>query len=200
MADRKSYREILEDVGEVEYLLYCESIDEEAKDDLRTIWGDLKSREAYKFDAIIGVIKECDACIDQYSKELAELRDHVAYWKNKRKDVINIIKLAYQANLINSKPTGVKYQATIKSVLPKVLDNFNEWTSEEKQRFSLKKTVTVECTRDGYIYKHREDMFADKEELRQILLDSPEDAPEAASLVQRVSMAYGLRKRLQKGV
>ena len=200
MADPKSYQEILEEAQELESLLDSPDIDEDEKLELGQMWLDLKSREAYKFDAIISVIKECDNCINQFTKELDDLRENVSYWKNKRKGVINIIKLAYQQNLISSKPTGVKYQATIKPVLPKVIDNFSEWTDQDKTRFGLKKTVTVECSRDGHVYKKREDVYADKEELRQTLLQNPEDAPDSARLVHRVSMAYGLRKRLQKGV
>jgi hypothetical protein len=200
MADPKSYQEILEEVQELESLLDSPDIDQDEKTELAQMWHDLKSREAYKFDAIISVIKECDNCINQFTKELDELRENVSYWKSKRNSIINIIKLAYQQNLISSKPTGVKYQATIKPVLPKVIDNFNDWTDRDKQRFGLKKTVTVECSRDGHVYKRKEDTYADKEELRQTLMENPEAAPDSARLVRRVSMAYGLRKRLQKGV
>lgn len=200
MADRKSYQEILEEVEQIEYLLDSPDIDEDEKVELAAFWHDLKSREAYKFDAIIGVIKECDNCIEQFTKELDELRENVSYWKNKRKSVINIIKLAYQQQLISSKPTGVKYQATIKPVLPKVIDNFSDWTDSDKKKFGIKKTVTVETTRDGHVYKHQEAHYADKEELRQTLMQTPDEAPESAKLVRRVSLSYGLRKRLQKGV
>ena len=118
-------------------------LDEDERQELASFWMDLKSREAYKFDAIISVIRECDNCIDQVTKELAELSDNAEYWKKKRQNVINIIKVAYQNQLISSKPTGVKYQATIKQVKPKVEDNFDKWTDKEIERFSLKKTVTV---------------------------------------------------------
>ena len=153
-----------------------------------------------KFDAIIGVIKECDNCIEQFTKELDELRTSVDYWKNKRQNVINIIKAAYQNQLISSKPTGLKYQATIRNVLPKVQENFDQWTDAERRNFGIKKTVVVETVRDGEVIKKREDVYADKEELRQTLMDNPSQAPDAARLVRRVSLSYGYRKRLQKGV
>ena len=200
MADRKTYKEILEDQKMIEDLIDLPHIDEEERQELAALWKDLKSREAYKFDAIISVIKECDNCIDQFTKELDDLRDNVDYWKTKRKRVINIIKAAYQSQLISSKPTGLKYQATIKNVLPKVQENFEEWTEAEQRKFGIKKTTTVETVRDGEVIKKREDVYADKEELRQTLMQTPSEAPDAARLVRRVSLSYGLRKRLQKGV
>lgn len=184
----------------IEELIDLPGTDEEERQELAILWHDLKSREAYKFDAIIGVIKECDNCIDQFTKELDELRNSVEHWKNKRQNVINIIKMAYQNQLISSKPTGVKYQATIRNVLPKVQENFESWTDEEKKNFGIKKTVTVETVRDGEVLKKREELYADKEELRQRLMENPAEAPEAARLVRRVSLSYGFRKRLQKGV
>ena len=200
MADRKTYKEILEDQKMIEDLIDLPHIDEEERQELEALWKDLKSREAYKFDAIISVIKECDNCIDQFTKELDDLRDNVDYWKTKRKRVINIIKAAYQSQLISSKPTGLKYQATIKNVLPKVQENFEDWTEAEKRKFGIKKTIIVETVRDGEVIKKREDVYADKEELRQTLMQTPSEAPDAARLVRRVSLSYGLRKRLQKGV
>ncbi len=58
----------------------------------------------------------------------------------------------------------------------------------------------METVRDGEVIKKREDVYADKEELRQTLMQTPSEAPDAARLVRRVSLSYGLRKRLQKGV
>ena len=200
MPDRKSYRDILEDQKAIEDLIDLPNTDEEERQELAMLWNDLKSREAYKFDAIISVIRECDNCIEQYTKELDELRENVGYWKNKRQSVINIIKAAYQNQLIGSKPTGVKYQATIKNVLPKVEDNFLDWSDDEKKAFGIKKTVSVETVRDGKVLKKQERLYADKEELRQQLMQDSGQTPEAARLVRRVSLSYGLRKRLQKGV
>ena len=200
MPDRKSYRDILEDQKAIEDLIDLPNTDDEERQELAMLWNDLKSREAYKFDAIISVIRECDNCIEQYTKELDELRENVGYWKNKRQSVINIIKAAYQNQLIGSKPTGVKYQATIKNVLPKVEDNFLDWSADEKKAFGIKKTVSVETVRDGEVLKKQERLYADKEELRQQLMQDSGQTPEAARLVRRVSLSYGLRKRLQKGV
>jgi len=200
MADPKSYREILEDQKMIEDLIDMPCVDEDERQELASFWRDLKSREAYKFDAIINVIKECDRCIDQFTKDLEELSGNVDYWKSKRQKVINIIKLAYQNELISSKPTGVKYQATIKRVKPKVEDNFSRWTDDDKAHFAIKKTVSVERMRNGEVIKKKEATYADKDELRDILENHPSLAPDAARLVKRVSLSYGLRKRLQKGV
>jgi len=200
MADPKSYQEILQEQKMIEELIDLPNTDDEEKQELAMLWRDLKSREAYKFDAIIGVIKECDNCIHQFTKEMDELRGTVDYWKSKRQNVINIIKAAYQTQLISAKPTGLKYQATIKNVLPKVKDNFDKWSEAERQKFGIKKTIVVETIRDGDVLKKREDIYADKEELRQVLMDNPSVAPDEAQLVRRVSLSYGYRKRLQKGV
>lgn len=200
MADPKSYQEILQEQKMIEELIDLPNTDDEEKEELAMLWRDLKSREAYKFDAIIGVIKECDNCIHQFTKEMDELRGTVDYWKSKRQNVINIIKAAYQTKLISAKPTGLKYQATIKNVLPRVKDNFDKWSEAERQKFGIKKTIVVETIRDGDVIKKREEIYADKEELRQVLMDNPSVAPDEAQLVRRVSLSYGYRKRLQKGV
>ncbi len=200
MADPKSYQEILQEQKMIEELIDLPNTDDEEKEELAMLWRDLKSREAYKFDAIIGVIKECDNCIHQFTKEMDELRGTVDYWKSKRQNVINIIKAAYQTQLISAKPTGLKYQATIKNVLPRVKDNFDKWSEAEREKFGIKKTIVVETIRDGDVIKKREDIYADKEELRQVLMDNPSVAPDEAQLVRRVSLSYGYRKRLQKGV
>ena len=200
MADPKSYREILEDQKMIQELIDLPNTDEEEREELAILWQDLKSREAYKFDAIISVIRECDNCIEQFTSELDELKESVSYWKNKRQNVINIIKAAYQNQLISSKPTGIKDQATIRNVLPKVQENFSDWSDNEKQKFGIKKTLTVETIRDGEVIKKHEDVYADKEELRQTLMQNPGQAPEAARLVRRVSLSYGFRKRLKRGV
>ena len=184
MADPKSYNEILEDQQMILELIDQPDLDEDERQELVNFWMDLKSREAYKFDAIISVIKECDNCIDQVTKELAELSDNAEYWKKKRQNVINIIKAAYQNQLISSKPTGIKYQATIRNVLPKVQENFSDWSDNEKQKFGIKKTLTVETIRDGEVIKKHEDVYADKEELRQTLMENPGQAPRSSSSCQ----------------
>ena len=118
MADPLSYNQLLEKGKEVDELLQS-SIDNEEKEELEYIWNCLKSREESKFDAIISVIKDCDKQISTREKEIIELKKNQEFWKNKRKNIINIIKTAYESNLISAMPTGNKYQATIKSVRSK---------------------------------------------------------------------------------
>ena len=40
-------------------------------------------------------------------------------------------------------PTGNKYQATIKSVRSKLIDNFENWSYSEKMKFGLKKETIL---------------------------------------------------------
>ena len=103
----------------IKELIDLPNTDDEEKEELVMLWRDLKSREAYKFDAIIGVIKECDNCIHQFTKEMDELRGSVDYWKSKRQNVINIIKAAYQSQLISSKPTGLNIKQLSKTFYQK---------------------------------------------------------------------------------
>ena len=64
MPDRKSYQVILEDQKAIEDLIDLPNTDDEERQELAMLWNDL-SREAYKFDAIISVIRECDNCIER---------------------------------------------------------------------------------------------------------------------------------------
>ena len=90
------------------------------------------SREESKFDAIISVIKDCDKQISSREKEIIELKRNQNFWKNKRKNIINIIKTAYEHQLIDSMPTGNKYEATIRRVKSKLIDNFKFGLQKEK--------------------------------------------------------------------
>ena len=111
---------------------YNHNLDKEEKEELEYIWNNLKSREESKFDAIISVIKDCDKQISTREKEIIELKKNQEFWKNKRKTIINIIKTAYENRLISSMPTGNKYQATIKSVRSKLIDDFDNWSLKKK--------------------------------------------------------------------
>ena len=143
MADRLSYNQISENKKFIDNLLNSEEIDIEDKQELEYIWDSLKSRQESKFDAIINVIKDCDKQIQLRQREINELKQNQDYWKNKRKNIINIIKTAYENKLISSMPTGNKYQATIKSVKSKLIDNFEDWSYQEKIKFGLKKETSL---------------------------------------------------------
>jgi len=199
MADRLTYNQLLEKSKEIDELLKL-SEDNEEKEELEYIWNCLKSREESKFDAIISVIKDCDKQISNREKEITELKKNQEFWKNKRKTIINIIKTAYENKLISSMPTGNKYQATIKSVKSKLIDDFESWTAEEKIKFGLVKETFLKRIFNGELLNKSEEKLPDKEHLRRALVENPTAAPSKAKLIQRVSLTYNLRKRLKTGI
>ena len=199
MADRLTYNQLLEKSKEIDGLLKL-SEDNEEKEELEYIWNCLKSREESKFDAIISVIKDCDKQISNREKEIIELKKNQEFWKNKRKTIINIIKTAYENKLISSMPTGNKYQATIKSVKSKLIDDFESWTAEEKIKFGLVKETFLKRIFNGELLNKSEEKLPDKEHLRRALVENPTAAPSKAKLIQRVSLTYNLRKRLKTGI
>ena len=199
MADPLSYNQLLEKSKEIDELLQS-TVDTEEKEELEYIWNCLKSREESKFDAIISVIKDCDKQISIREKEIIELKKNQNFWKNKRKSIINIIKTAYEKKLITSMPTGNKYQATIKSVKSKLIDDFESWSAEEKVKFGLVKETFLKRIFNGELLKKSEEKLPDKEYLRKALVENPTTAPSKAILIQRVSLTYNLRKRLKTGI
>ena len=200
MADKATYLQLLEHGQQINFLLNSPEIEEDEKKELVYIWESLKSREESKFDAIIGVLKECDKYTDQIIDEIAELKGNLEHWKNKKSNIINIIKLAYENQLISSKPTGKKYQATIKKVKPRLIDNFDQWTEKEKNAFGLKKKIVVKRIVSDEIIKETEEDLPDKEQLRVAIEQNPGSAPDKAKLMRRVSLSYRRRKRIKKGV
>ena len=90
MADPLTYNQLLENSREIDELLQSPELNEEEKEDLEYIWNSLKSREESKFDAIISLIKDCDKQILIREKEITELKRNQSYWKNKRKNIINL--------------------------------------------------------------------------------------------------------------
>ena len=199
MADPVSFLNLLEQSQQIEYLLSLPEVEDE-KAELEHIYRSLKTREESKFDAIIGVLKECDKYTDQIIDEIAELKGNLEHWKNKKSNIINIIKLAYENQLISSKPTGKKYQATIKKVKPRLIDNYDQWTEKEKNTFGLKKKTVVKRIVSDEIIKETEEDLPDKEQLRVVIEQNPSSAPDKAKLLRRVSLSYRRRKRIKKGV
>ena len=200
MADPISYLRLLEEGEQIDYLLKSPDVTDEEKEELEYIWNSLKSRKESKFDAIIGVIKECDKYMDQLETEMKEIKNNYEHWKKKRANVINIIKMAYEKQLISSKPTGTKYQATIRPTKTKLIDNFDKWTRNEKENFGLYKRTIITRAIDNSIINQKQEELPDKERIRKVLTEHPKEAPATARLVQRVSLVYGLRKRIKKGV
>ena len=200
MADPASYVNLLEQSQQLEYLISSPHITEEEKEELEMAWKFITSRSESKFDCIIGVIKECDKCIEQNAREIKELKDNQEHWERKRKRIINIIKFAFQKNLITSTPTGNKYQATIKTVRSRLIPNFEKWDTEEKNKFGLEKNVTVKRICDEEVLKEVSEVLPDKQRLRRIMEEAPLEGPSSTNIVKRVSLGYRLRKRLKKGI
>ena len=102
--------------------------------------------------------------------------------------------------MIGSKPTGQKYQATIRQVKSKLVDNYQEWSDLEKKNFTIRKETTItRISNNELLEAHQEDL-PDKEKLKEELNNDTGKAPSAAQLIQRVSLTYNLRKRIKTGV
>ena len=200
MADRLSYNQILENKKFIDNLLNDEELDIDDKEELEYVWQSLVSREESKFDAIISVIKDCDKQISSREKEIIELKRNQNFWKNKRKNIINIIKTAYEHQLIDSMPTGNKYEATIRRVKSKLIDNYKFWTSEEREKFGLFKTTMIKRISDNSTVKWNEETLPDKELVRESLQNNDGKAPKKAHLQRKFSLTYNLRKRLRIGI
>ena len=200
MADPLTYNQILENCREIDDLLQSDDLNEEEKEEMEYIWNNLKSREESKFDAIISVIKDCDKQISSREKEIIELKRNQNFWKNKRKNIINIIKTAYEHQLIDAMPTGNKYEATIRRVKSKLIDNFKIWDSKERQDFGLYKTTMIKRISDNSTVKWNEETLPDKDAVRESLQNNDGKAPKKAHLQRKFSLTYNLRKRLRIGI
>ena len=200
MADRLSYNQILENKKFIDDLLNNEELNLDDKEELEYVWQSLVSREESKFDAIISVIKDCDKQISMREKEIVELKRNQNFWKNKRKNIINIIKTAYEHQLIDSMPTGNKYEATIRRVKSKLIDNYKFWTSEEREKFGLFKTTMIKRISDNSTVKWDEETLPDKDLVRESLQSNDGKAPKKAHLQRKFSLTYNLRKRLRIGI
>jgi len=200
MADPLTYSQLLENSREIDELLQSPELNEDEKEDLEYIWNSLKSREESKFDAIISLIKDCDKQILIRDKEITELKRNQNYWKNKRKNIINIIKKAYEEHLIDSMPTGNKYEATIKQVKSRLVDNYESWTSQEIKEFGLFKTTMTKRMSDSSTVNWKEETLPDKKAVRDSLEAADGKAPRDAHLSRKFSLTYNLRKRLRIGI
>jgi len=200
MADRLTYNQILENKKFIDDLLNSEDLINDDKEDLEYVWNSLISREESKFDAIISVVKDCDKQISSREKEIIELKRNQNYWKTKRKNIINIIKKAYEEQLIDSMPTGNKYEATIKRVKSKLVDNFKFWTTEERKKFGLYKTTMTKRISDNSTVNWNEETLPDTDLVRESLQNADGEAPKDAHLQRKFSLTYNLRKRLRIGI
>ena len=200
MADPLTYNQILENKKFIDDLLNSDDLINDDKEDLEYVWNSLISREESKFDAIISVIKDCDKQISSREKEIIELKRNQNFWKNKRKNIINIIKTAYEHQLIDAMPTGNKYEATIRRVKSKLIDNYKFWTSEEREKFGLFKTTMIKRISDNSTVKWNEETLPDKDLVRESLQNNDGKAPKKAHLQRKFSLTYNLRKRLRIGI
>ena len=81
-----------------------------------------------------------------------------------------------------------------------MIPNFDMWNDKEKQKFGLKKSTIIKRIFNNKIIQEENENLPDKERMREIMEDFPENGPSPAKLVKRVSLAYRLRKRIKKGI
>jgi hypothetical protein len=196
MADKLSLIQISESIQHIGFLKDLPDIPEDERAMLEQHLLDLASRQESKFDSIIGMVKKCDAYIEALEDEMAEIKANLEAWKKNREKMISIIKFAYQQDLIGNKPTGIKYQATIRKVKPRLVDNFDHWEDEDRVEFGLRKTTTITRIKDESVVEVKQEELPDKDRVRDALTADDGSAPMQAQLVPGFSFVYERRKRL----
>ena len=97
-------------------------------------------------------------------------------------------------------PTGNKYQATIRRVKSKLIDNYESWNPEEIKEFGLFKTTMIKRMSDNSTVTWNEETLADKKAVRDSLEANDGKAHKDAYLSRKFSLTYNLRKRLRIGI
>ena len=97
-------------------------------------------------------------------------------------------------------PTGNKYEATIRRVKSKLIDNFKIWSSKEREDFGLYKTTMIKRISDNSTIGWNEETLPDKDAVRESLQNNDGKAPKKAHLQRKFSLTYNLRKRLRIGI
>jgi hypothetical protein len=199
MADKLSYIQITEQQQHISFLKDMPELEDDDRTRLEQYLKDLSSRQENKFDNIIGMIKKCDAYIDALENEASEIKANLEAWKKNKDKLVNLIKFAYQQNLIGNKPTGVKYQGVFRRLKPRLVDNFEHWEEKERTEYGLRKTVTVTRIKDDTVVEVKQEDVPDKDRLQKALVEEADNVPIAAELVPGYSFTYERRKRLTAG-
>jgi hypothetical protein len=156
---------------------------------------ELASRQERKFDNIILMLKKCDSYINALETELQEITENLEAWKKNKSMIVDIIKFAYQQELIGNKPTGIKYQGMFKRVKPRLIDNFSQWSEKERVEFGLRKTTTITRILDSAVVEVKQENIPDRDRVRHALANDG-TAPATAELVPSFSFIYERRKRI----
>lgn len=196
MADKLSYVQLSEQIQHIGFLKDMPELCDEDRDKMQLYLSDLASRQENKFDNIIGMIKKCDAYITALENELAEIKENLEAWKKNKEMMTNIIKFAFQKDLISNKPTGIKYQGVFRKVKPRLVDNFSCWEEDDRVRFGLRKTTTITRLIDSAVLEVKQEDLPDKDRLREVLTADTGEAPVPAHLIPGYSFTYERRKRL----
>jgi hypothetical protein len=196
MADKLSYVQIAEQIQHIGFLQDMPELDDDDRTKMQKHLQDLASRQESKFDGIISMIKKCDTYITALENEMAEIKSNLEAWKKNKEMMTNIIKFAYQQELISNKPTGIKYQGVFRKVKSRLVDNFSHWEEEERTEFGLRKTTTITRLKDDSVIEVKQEDMPDKDRVREELATDTGRAPLAAQLIPGYSFTYERRKRL----